>query len=768
MIESKKLLSDLQKVVKSLEEDLRERCEGEDGADAGLREEYEAAKGKGRTAFSYEVWREAELCQIAVGWVLGCVFVRFLEDNRLVEVPRLSGPGDRLGRARDEHELYIREHPTDTVRDYLEETFRQAGELPAMKEFFDARHNPVWKLGPGPDAARALWNFWQQTDPETGDLLHDFTHPSYVPDAFPSSELSLHSSQEPTRFLGDLYQDLSEAARKRYALLQTPDFVEEFILDRTLTPAIETFGYETVRMIDPTCGSGHFLLGSFHRLFALWQREEVGENPTVLAQKALDGVYGVDLNPFAVAIARFRLLLAALRECGVSQLKDAPDFRINLAVGDSLLHGARFNRLGQAHVEVRQATFDTEELFKDELAHFFEAEDSAELHRILGQQYHAVVGNPPYIAEKDSALKKLYKGRYGACSGRWVLSVPFMERFFDLAVSGEGFVGQITSNSFMKRSFGEKLVEQYVPTWDLDTIIDASVAYLPGHGTPTVILFGRNRSPKSDDVKAILGIRGEPSPPKDPARGVVWSAILRQIDIIGSESTWVSCSSVPRVHFSNHPWSLTGGGAMNLKARLEQNTDATLDNFTSASGITAVTGEDDLYVFPDDESALRLRVERTKRLMVGTLLRDYKALGYLTSIWLYDEEFKLLPLGSLPNTHKLLWPARAAISRRKRFGTLMVERGLSWYEWQELYKDKLSSPLTIAFPDTSTCNHFVLLDVDQVYKSTAPVLKLKSGLSVGFHQDLASLLNSSIGCFWTQQVFHNKGGPGGGNTKDEK
>ncbi len=38
-------------------------------------------------------------------------------------------------------------------------------------------------------------------------------------------------------FLGDLYQDLSEAARKKYALLQTPEFVEEFILDRTLDPA---------------------------------------------------------------------------------------------------------------------------------------------------------------------------------------------------------------------------------------------------------------------------------------------------------------------------------------------------------------------------------------------------------------------------------------------------------------------------------------------------------------------------------------------------
>jgi hypothetical protein len=78
-------------------------------------------------------------------------------------------------------------------------------------------------------------------DPNTGALLHDFTDPTWN-----------------TRFLGDLYQDLSEATRKRYALLQTPEFVEEFILDRTLTPAIREFGYREVRMIDPTCGSGTF------------------------------------------------------------------------------------------------------------------------------------------------------------------------------------------------------------------------------------------------------------------------------------------------------------------------------------------------------------------------------------------------------------------------------------------------------------------------------------------------------------------------------
>src|SRR5207247_3570441 len=138
-------------------------------------------------------------------------------------------------------------------------------------QLFDEHHNPIWVYGISGDAAKELIAFWRQVVPETGALVHDFTDATWN-----------------TRFLGDLYQDLSEEARKRYALLQTPEFVEEFILDRTLTPAIETFGYREVRLIDPACGSGHFLLGGFGRLFELAQRHEPGTNRRELARRALD------------------------------------------------------------------------------------------------------------------------------------------------------------------------------------------------------------------------------------------------------------------------------------------------------------------------------------------------------------------------------------------------------------------------------------------------------------------------------------------------
>src|SRR5207302_9312725 len=80
-------------------------------------------------------------------------------------------------------------------------------------------------------------------------------------------------------------------------------------------------------------------------------------NGRAQAQKALDAIHGVDLNPYAVAITRFRLTIAALQASGDRSLEDAPDFAYHLAVGDSLLHGLdqgdrKSTRLNSSHVKI--------------------------------------------------------------------------------------------------------------------------------------------------------------------------------------------------------------------------------------------------------------------------------------------------------------------------------------------------------------------------------------------------------------------------------
>jgi hypothetical protein len=553
--------------------------------------------------------------------------------------------------------------------------------------------------------------------------VHDFTDPNWD-----------------TRFLGDLYQDLSEPVRKKYALLQTPLFVESFILERTLEPAIDEFGLAEVRLIDPACGSGHFLLGAFGRILGHWQRKEPGVNVRTLAQRALNAVHGVDVNPYAIAITRFRLLLAAMKASGIDRLKDKPEFTFNLACGDSLLHG-----------EGSQLVLDD----WAPMAHHYRSEDIEALNKILQPaHYHAVVANPPYITPKDSELNREYRDRYKTCHMKYSLAVPFLERIFQLAVPG-GFTGQITANSFMKREFGKKLIESFFPKVDLTHVIDTSGAYIPGHGTPTVILFGRNRSPITKVIRTVMGIRGEPSTPEDAAQGLVWSAILKQVDIEGSESEFVSVADSQRELFHKHPWSIGGGGAANLKEELDDNTALTLKDIADVIGITAVTGEDELFL-QLEETIRRKGIELSRILVQGDTIRDWRIESPSSSIWLYDNSFKLFSLQNLPKTATLFWASRAAIYWRKRFGTPLVQRGLAWYEWQELYDDKLRTPLSITFAFVATHNHFVLDRGGKVFNRSAPVIKLPAEATEEEHLALLGLLNSSTACFWMKQVTQIK------------
>ena len=219
-------------------------------------------------------------------------------------------------------------HPTLTDRDYLLAVFdgltKHAGDEGRLRRAQpDPRPAELAERRRGRDLDRVL----PEDRPEHG-----------------RARPRLHRPGWDTRFLGDLYQDLSEEARKKYALLQTPVFVEEFILDRTLDPAIEEFGlakWDMKRGSYPTAGCIPTTLqddrpGLRQRALPArqlrpaarrWRKKEPGAKVSVLVQRALDSVHGVDVNPYAIAIARFRLLLAAHEGVRDHAAERCPGFR---------------------------------------------------------------------------------------------------------------------------------------------------------------------------------------------------------------------------------------------------------------------------------------------------------------------------------------------------------------------------------------------------------------------------------------------------------
>lgn len=742
MIDRKLLLADLKKQVLALEKDLREQVAAVADVGSKLHTEYDRAFAVKRTAATWAAWRDERVTQAAVAWVLGTVFVRFCEDNGLLQEPFLAAPTlDGMTTAEESQEEFFRQHPSETDRGWLLESFSAIGSTQAGRLLFDERHNAAYQIPVSHDAAKALLAFWRRRG-EDGALVHDFTDPEWD-----------------TRFLGDLYQDLSEHAKKTYALLQTPDFVEEFILDLTLTPAIEEFGHDVVKMIDPTCGSGHFLLGAFHRLLKEWER--AGKEPYERVRLALDAVHGVDVNPFAVAIARFRLLIAALREACIGTLDEASKYELPLRVasGDSLIKHPQ----GMLTIE------------DGELVEFRYATEDVDNHPeiLLDGSYHAVVGNPPYITVKDEKLNILYRRIYDACGGTYALTVPFAQQFFELARAadadgrGAGYVGAITANSFMKREFGRKLIQEFFAgRVELTHVVDTSGAYIPGHGTPTVILVGRRRRHnRSENLRVVMGIRGEPSAPTVPARGKVWRAIVEQIGVPGSESEWVGAADIPRKSMSRHPWSISGGGATDLAQAIEGSPKHPMgDVIAKPIGRAIRAGADEAFMRPLHRRLRAIADRRAlKPLMIGEVIRDWGAAPE-DAIW-YPYETSL----SEDGLRDELWSWRRLLEERRTFQGTMADAGLPWWAYMQHTASAYRTPMSIAFAFVSTHNHFVLDRGGKVFNRSAPVIKLAEGATEEEHLRLLGVLNSSTACFWLKQVSQQKGGAAnsGGGQSDQ-
>jgi hypothetical protein len=665
-----------------------------------------------------------EINQAACAWVLATVFIRLCEDNRLIDAPFLAGSEGRLSFALDRQQAYYRQHPDRTDRDWIVAALDALSMSGTTLHLFDTLHAMMREFPISHEAAQGLIAFWRRLD-EMGRLVHGFTDPSLD-----------------TGFLADVYAHLSDTAQKKYALLQTPPFVADVILDRTVESALGAYGRHGLRIIDPVCGSGTFLLGAFERLLAAWRSAEPDTDSWTQIGRVLVSIHGVDKNPIAVVICRFRLLITAIRAAGAERLVEVPQLPLIIATGDSLAP-VNSNANGR-YADIGDYA-------------------ASALDLLAPGSYDAVIGNPPYITVKDRNENELYRSIYPACRGKYALTVPFIVRSFGLARSGEeraGFVGLLVSNSFMKREFGKPLVEEFLPTVELTHLVDTSGAYIPGHGTPTVILLGRSRCSEASMVRTMLNLRGEPSQPEDPAAGVVWRAIVGQLDHPGSESEWVSVADVDRSQFATHPWSLASPHARDVLATIE--TGPPLSTLTVRIGYYAATGSDDIFVAsPEVFRRVGAEDDPTITIVTGSEVRDWAVATQARAFFPGEDAAHPIDIAQFPGHVRRFWPYRTTL--RSRNISRMTQPGTTnrqtWYGWHQVATKPEAHPWSLTFPWVATHQHFVVLREGIGPLQSAPVVKLPHAASHDLFFDLAALLNSPIACLWLKQYSQSKGAP---------
>lgn len=99
----------------------------------------------------------------------------------------------------------------------------------------------------------------------------------------------------------------------------------------------------------------------------------------------------------------------------------------------------------------------------------------------------------------------------------------------------------------------------------------------------------------------------------------------------------------------------------------------------------------------------------------------------------------------------------------------LEDAGIAWWEYQQHTASAYDSRWSITFPYVATDVNFALDRGGNVFKQTAPVIKLRPDAAVEEHFSLLGLLNSSTASFWLKQVCFDRGNGGiGGGISDEQ
>lgn len=272
--------------------------------------------------------------------------------------------------------------------------------------------------------------------------------------------------------------------RKAGGVYYTPSYIVEYIVKQTVgkllgepggaTPGLTPKQAARLRILDPACGSGSFLLGAYQLLLD-WHRDRyLKDGPkkrvkelyqgaggvwrlTTAEKKRilLNNIYGVDIDPQAVEVTKLSLLLKVLEgeseQTLQSQLqlfheRALPDLSNNIQCGNSLI-GPDFYQGQQLDM------FDEEERYR---INVFDWQKAFPWLRETGG-FDAVIGNPPYVRQESlSIYKDYFKKHYQSFDGVADLYTYFMEKAVCLLREG-GLFSFIVSSSFLRTTYAEPL-----------------------------------------------------------------------------------------------------------------------------------------------------------------------------------------------------------------------------------------------------------------------------------------------------------------------
>ena len=321
--------------------------------------------------------------------------------------------------------------------------------------------------------------------------------------------------------------------RKAGGVYYTPTYIVNYIVKQTVGKLVEDKkpgprgAVSKLKILDPACGSGSFLLGAYQYLLD-WHRDQYanddpekwakGKTPRLYQTDRgewrlttderkrilLNNIYGVDIDPQAVEVTKLSLLLKVLegedeqsigKQMALFQERVLPDLANNIKCGNSLI-GPDF------HENQQMSLLDEEEMYRvnafDWNAEFMEIMKSG--------GFDAVIGNPPYGAEFTVTMSNHLKEQYSTFIWRGESYVLFVERGLQLLKTG-GLFGFIIPDTYLNLGFTQLLRMYVLQNSKLREIVLLPSNVFSGATVDTTLLFAEKADSVSEYHETSVNVR---------------------------------------------------------------------------------------------------------------------------------------------------------------------------------------------------------------------------------------------------------------------
>ena len=332
--------------------------------------------------------------------------------------------------------------------------------------------------------------------------------------------------------------------RKAGGVYYTPKYIVDYIVKNTVGRVIEgktPRQIEKIKILDPACGSGSFLLGAYQylidyhlkyyrehpkeaqtlHLFPYWKisPEELSLPIHEKAKILRNNIFGVDIDPQAVEITMMSLYLKALEgERGLLPKKQhlLPSLGNNIKCGNSLIGYDIFDNAPQPTIcnapsnpplKIRggrgsydsKGTVPVAGLSDEDKSRInpFEWNSKTTGFGDITESggFDVVIGNPPYVRQEMlGGFKEYFQNHYEVYHGTADLYTYFIERAVNLLKQG-GFFSYIVANKWMRANYGESL-RRWLKEQRIEEIIDfGDLPVFEGATTyPCIIRIGKGSS----------------------------------------------------------------------------------------------------------------------------------------------------------------------------------------------------------------------------------------------------------------------------------